>query len=129
MSSMTQKALPMLNERGTTVNWPPRLQRELEREQHRSELIVTAVQLLVAALLAILYAITPPGFSPDAPTTRGRQPPARRVRSHSDPRAVSTATKCPHRVCPHPTASRQRNAWHTTELRHHARPVKPLAKP
>ena len=67
MSSMTQRALAALNGGGTTATWPPRVQRELEREQHRSELIVTAVQLLVTVLLAVLYAITPPGFSPDAP--------------------------------------------------------------
>ena len=64
---MTQRALAALNGGGTTATWPPRVQRELEREQHRSELIVTAVQLLVTVLLAVLYAITPPGFSPDAP--------------------------------------------------------------
>lgn len=46
---------------------PPRVQREFEREQYRSELLVTAVQLVIAATLAVLYAGTPPGFSPDAP--------------------------------------------------------------
>ncbi|MFD2272330.1 hypothetical protein ACFS07_17360 [Undibacterium arcticum] len=30
-------------------------------------MLVTAVQLVIAALLAVLYASTPPGFSPDAP--------------------------------------------------------------
>ena len=46
---------------------PQRVRREFEREQYRSELLVTGVQLVLAALLAILYASTPPGFSPDAP--------------------------------------------------------------
>ncbi|MGF6920667.1 adenylate/guanylate cyclase domain-containing protein [Paraburkholderia sp. 40] len=46
---------------------PTRVLREFEREQYRSELLVTAVQLLIASLLAVLYASTPPGFSPDAP--------------------------------------------------------------
>lgn len=46
---------------------PLRVQRELEREQFRAELLVTAVQLLLVALLATLYASTPAGFSPDAP--------------------------------------------------------------
>ena len=57
----------MLRRRTHTVMWPARVQRELEREQYRSELLVTAVQLLIAAVLAVLYALTPPGFSPDAP--------------------------------------------------------------
>jgi adenylate cyclase len=43
------------------------VRREIEREQYRSELLVTAVQLAVAALLALLYASTPHGFAPDAP--------------------------------------------------------------
>lgn len=46
---------------------PMRVRRELEREQYRSELLVTVVQLLIASVLAVLYASTPPGFSPDAP--------------------------------------------------------------
>lgn len=46
---------------------PQRVRREFEREQYRSELLVTGVQLVIAALLALLYAGTPPGFSPDAP--------------------------------------------------------------
>jgi adenylate cyclase len=46
---------------------PMRVRREFEREQYRSELLVTTVQLAIAALLAILYAATPPGFAPDAP--------------------------------------------------------------
>lgn len=46
---------------------PQRVQRELEREQFRAELLVTAVQLLLVLLLAALYASTPDGFAPDAP--------------------------------------------------------------
>jgi len=46
---------------------PQRVQRELEREQFRAELLVTAVQLLLVALLAVLYASTPDGFAPGAP--------------------------------------------------------------
>jgi len=46
---------------------PMRVQRDLEQEQYRSELLVTVVQLAIAALLAVLYASVPPGFSPDAP--------------------------------------------------------------
>src|SRR5437899_6112785 len=49
------------------IQFPTRVRREFEREQYRSELLVTAVQLVIAALLAVLYASTPPGFSPDAP--------------------------------------------------------------
>lgn len=51
----------------TTTPIPPRVRRDFEHEQYRSELLVTAVQLVIATLLAILYASTPPGFSPDAP--------------------------------------------------------------
>jgi adenylate cyclase len=46
---------------------PVRVQRELEREQFRAELLVTAVQLLLVLGLATLYAATPSDFSPDAP--------------------------------------------------------------
>jgi adenylate cyclase len=46
---------------------PQRVQRELEQEQFRGELLVTAVQLLLVLFLAALYASTPPGFAPDAP--------------------------------------------------------------
>jgi adenylate cyclase len=46
---------------------PLRVQRELEREQFRAEVLVTAVQLLLVVLLAGLYASTPAGFSPGAP--------------------------------------------------------------
>ncbi|MHB9835552.1 hypothetical protein Q8F57_012005 [Paraburkholderia terrae] len=67
MSTHTQSFVSMLRRRTHTVMWPARVQRELEREQYRSELLVTAVQLLIAAVLAVLYALTPPGFSPDAP--------------------------------------------------------------
>lgn len=52
----------------TPMQLPTRVWREFEREQYRSELLVTAVQLLIAALLAVLYASSPTGFSPDAPT-------------------------------------------------------------
>lgn len=46
---------------------PQRVQRELEHEQFRAELLVTSVQLLLVVLLATLYASTPAGFAPDAP--------------------------------------------------------------
>jgi adenylate cyclase len=46
---------------------PTRVRRALEQEQYRSELLVTVVQLAIAAMLAALYAGAPPGFSPDAP--------------------------------------------------------------
>jgi adenylate cyclase len=46
---------------------PLRVRKALEHEQYRAELLVTAVQLLITATLAVLYAATPPGFSPDAP--------------------------------------------------------------
>jgi adenylate cyclase len=46
---------------------PARVRREFERAQYRSELLVTAVQLVIAALLALLYASAPRGFAPDAP--------------------------------------------------------------
>ena len=46
---------------------PQRVRREFESEQYRSEILVTTVQLLLAAVLALLYAGAPPGFSPDAP--------------------------------------------------------------
>jgi adenylate cyclase len=51
----------------TPMQLPTRVWRDFEREQYRSELLVTAVHLLIAALLAVLYASSPPGFSPDAP--------------------------------------------------------------
>jgi adenylate cyclase len=47
--------------------WPARVQRVLEHAQFRAELLVTAVQLGLVLLLALLYAATPPGFAPDAP--------------------------------------------------------------
>ncbi|AUT69136.1 MULTISPECIES: hypothetical protein [Paraburkholderia] len=47
---------------------PTRVWREFEREQYCSELLVTAGQVLIAALLAVLYASSPPGLFPDAPT-------------------------------------------------------------
>src|SRR4051812_47009045 len=46
---------------------PARVRLELEREQFRGELLVTAVQLLLVVLLALLYGATPDGFAPDAP--------------------------------------------------------------
>jgi len=46
---------------------PPRVRQELEREQYLSELLVTSLQLLVLSLFAVLYLVTPPGFTPDAP--------------------------------------------------------------
>jgi adenylate cyclase len=46
---------------------PLRVQRELEREQFRAELLVTAVQLVLIALFATLVATTPEGYSPGAP--------------------------------------------------------------
>ncbi|MPW23408.1 adenylate/guanylate cyclase domain-containing protein [Paraburkholderia sp. CNPSo 3157] len=67
MSTLTQSFVSMLGRRMHAEAWPTRVLQELEREQYRSELLVTAVQLLIAAVLAVLYAITPPGFSPDAP--------------------------------------------------------------
>ena len=67
MSTLTQSFVSMLGRRMHAEAWPARVLQELEREQYRSELLVTAVQLLIAAILAVLYAITPSGFSPDAP--------------------------------------------------------------
>jgi adenylate cyclase len=52
---------------GVDVRLPVRVQKELEREQFRAELLVTGVQLFLVALLAALYASTPAGYSPDAP--------------------------------------------------------------
>ncbi len=52
---------------GGDVQLPLRVVREFERSQYRAELLVTAVQLVIATLLAALYHSTPPGFSPDAP--------------------------------------------------------------
>jgi adenylate cyclase len=46
---------------------PARVMRELQREQFRGELLVTGVQLLVASLLAGLYAAAPEDFAPGAP--------------------------------------------------------------
>ncbi|NHN76170.1 adenylate/guanylate cyclase domain-containing protein [Azotobacter chroococcum] len=46
---------------------PARVRREIAREQYRSELLVGAVQLGIAALLALLYAGSTHGFAPDAP--------------------------------------------------------------
>ncbi|MPW22910.1 adenylate/guanylate cyclase domain-containing protein [Paraburkholderia sp. CNPSo 3157] len=67
MSTLTQSFVSMLGRRMRAEAWPARVLQELEHEQYRSELLVTAVQLLIAAVLAVLYAFTPPGFSPDAP--------------------------------------------------------------
>ena len=46
---------------------PQRVKRDLEQEQYRSELLVTSVQLVIIAVLAVLNASAPPTFSPDAP--------------------------------------------------------------
>ncbi|MBP0590798.1 adenylate/guanylate cyclase domain-containing protein [Paraburkholderia sp. LEh10] len=67
MSTLPQSFVSMLRRRTGTDVWPARVRRELEREQYHSELLVTMVQLLIAAILCVLYALTPPGFSPDAP--------------------------------------------------------------
>ncbi|MCB1907542.1 MAG: hypothetical protein KDH15_09255, partial [Rhodocyclaceae bacterium] len=50
---------------------PSRVRRAFEYEQYRAELLVTAVQLAIVVLLALLYAGSPPGFSPDAPVQAG----------------------------------------------------------
>jgi adenylate cyclase len=52
---------------GGRVELPARVRRELQHEQFHSELLVSGVQLLLAALLAALYAATPEGFAPGAP--------------------------------------------------------------
>jgi adenylate cyclase len=49
------------------ASWPTRVLRELEREQFRSEMLVTAVQLVLIVLLATVYSAAPEGFAPDAP--------------------------------------------------------------
>lgn len=54
-----------------TMRLPARVRRAFEREQHRAELLVTVVQIAIAAILGLLYAGTPPGFSPDAPVQAG----------------------------------------------------------
>lgn len=46
---------------------PPRVQQAFEWAQYRSEILVTAVQLALAVLLALVYAAAPRGFAPDAP--------------------------------------------------------------
>jgi len=46
---------------------PQRVQRELEHEQFRAELLVASVQLVLVVLLAVLYESAPAGFAPDAP--------------------------------------------------------------
>ena len=53
------------------MSLPSRVRRAVEREQYRAELLVTAVQLAIGLLLALLYAGSPPGFSPDAPVRAG----------------------------------------------------------
>ncbi len=47
--------------------WPQRVRRAFEQQQFRGEMLVAAVQLLIVALLALLYASTPEGFAPGAP--------------------------------------------------------------
>jgi adenylate cyclase len=46
---------------------PQRVQRELEHEQFRAELLVASVQLVLIVLLGVLYESAPAGFAPDAP--------------------------------------------------------------
>ena len=46
---------------------PPRIQEDFAEMQHKGEMLVIAVQLAVLALLAVLYVLSPAGFSPDAP--------------------------------------------------------------
>lgn len=68
LPSAWRQALPAwLGERRAAPELPARVRREFEREQYRSELLVTAVQLAIAALLALLYGATAHGFAPDAP--------------------------------------------------------------
>lgn len=52
---------------GASAPLPLRVRRELQREQFRGELLATAVQLALIVLFALLYASSPPGFSPGAP--------------------------------------------------------------
>lgn len=49
------------------MNLPQRVQDDFAEMQHRSELLVTGVQLAVVALLAALYYAAPAGHAPDAP--------------------------------------------------------------
>jgi adenylate cyclase len=46
---------------------PERIAQDLIRQQHRSELLVTAVQLCVIFLLSIVYYVAPRGYTADAP--------------------------------------------------------------
>ena len=67
MATYGQRMAAWLGTGRKGMQFPPRVRLELEREQYHSELLVTSVQLLIAALLAFLYVGTPAGFSPDAP--------------------------------------------------------------
>lgn len=67
MTTSLKQLLAPIFPAGGDEQLPMRVRRELEREQYHSELLVTVLQLLLVALLAGLYASTPPGFSPDAP--------------------------------------------------------------
>lgn len=66
MNAALSLVLP-LRRRSAEPSLPIRVLKSLEQEQYRAEILVTAVQLALAAVLVILYASTPPGFSPDAP--------------------------------------------------------------
>lgn len=57
---------------GQGMQLPPRVRRELEREQYLSELLVTSLQLLVLLLFAVLYLETPRAFHPTRPYARYR---------------------------------------------------------
>jgi adenylate cyclase len=66
MSATLSLFLPVRRE-ASEPTLPVRVLKALAQEQYRAELLVTTVQLAIAAILAVLYASTPPGFSPDAP--------------------------------------------------------------
>jgi adenylate cyclase len=46
---------------------PERVTRAIEREQERSEVLVTLLQLTAVAVFGLLYAITPKAFPPEVP--------------------------------------------------------------
>ena len=52
---------------GARMPQPPRVLAEIAHSQRESEIWVGAAQLIVVALAALAYAVTPRGFSPDAP--------------------------------------------------------------
>ena len=64
MPALLRRLLHPFTPKGGDVQLPQRVVREFERSQYRAELLVTLVQLVIAALLAALYHSTPPGFSP-----------------------------------------------------------------